>query len=105
MTAPATPPDWDTIARFLAGESPAGEAAAVRAWLDANPSERDLVERLNSAAVVDSPADVDVEAALKSLHQRMQEPARPRLTVERGVMRRPATIASLVATAAAAAAL
>jgi len=35
MTAPATPPDWDAIARFLAGESDAGEAASVRAWLDA----------------------------------------------------------------------
>lgn len=75
MTASATPPDWDSIARFLAGESTAGEAAAVQAWLAANPADRDLVERLNGAATVEAPTDVDVEAALARVHRAMAERA------------------------------
>jgi transmembrane sensor len=75
MTAPATPPDWDSIARFLAGESTEGEAAAVQAWLAANPADRELVERLNGAATVAMPADVDVESALARVHRAMAEPA------------------------------
>ena len=82
MTAPATPPDWDAIARYLAGESDAGEAAVVRAWLETHPEDRALVERLDAAAV-DAVADVDVEAALARVHQRMGAP-RPSLKLERG---------------------
>jgi transmembrane sensor len=70
MSAPATPPDWDAIARFVSGESTADEATAVRGWLDANPADRELVERLNAAAVA-PPADVDVEAALTRVHAKM----------------------------------
>src|SRR3954470_22696477 len=83
MTAPATPPDWDAIARFLAGESDAGESAVVRAWLEAHPEDRSLVERLDAAATVDAVADVDVEAALTRVHQRLAPP-RPSLKLERG---------------------
>lgn len=105
MNAPATPPDWDTIARFLSGESPAEEAAVVRAWLEANPAERELVQRLNTAAVIDAPADVDVEAALTRVHQRMREPAPPRLRMERGGISGPVRFAWFIgATAAAVAA-
>src|ERR1043165_6884858 len=82
MTAPATPPDWDTIARFLTGESDTGEAAVVRAWLEAHPEDRALVEKLDTATV-DATADVDVEAALARVHQRMGAP-RPSLKLERG---------------------
>jgi transmembrane sensor len=67
-------PDWEAIGRFLAGESTPGEAAAVRAWLDANPRDRDLLERLNAVAPQSAPIDVDVEAALARVHQRMEEP-------------------------------
>jgi len=85
MTAPATPPDWDAIARYLAGESSAEEAAAVRGWLEANPMDRELVDRLNAAVVMEAAAaDVDVEAALARVHQRMNEQERPRLEVVRG---------------------
>ena len=88
MTAPATPPDWDAIARYLAGESSAEEAAAVRGWLEANPMDRELVERLNASVVMEAEAaDVNVEAALARVHQRMNErsePERPRLEVLRG---------------------
>src|SRR5437763_1965314 len=84
MMAPSTPPDWDSIARFLASECSDEEATQVRAWLEANPLDRELVERLGASAIVDTPADVDVEAALARVHQRMGEPATPRLTLERG---------------------
>ena len=84
MTASSTPPDWDAIARYLAGESTAEEAVVVREWLDRNPADRGLVERLNGAAVIDTRADVDVEAALAAVHRRMAEGERPKLTVERG---------------------
>lgn len=83
MTPPATPPDWDAIARFLAGESDAAEAAVVRAWLEAHPEDRALVQRLDAAATVDMAADVDVDAALARVHQRMGGP-RPSLTLEHG---------------------
>ncbi len=87
MNAPTTPPDWDAIARYLAGESSAEEARVVREWLEANPTDRELVQRLNTSVIVDTgiaPADVNVEAALARVHRRMQDPERPRLTVIRG---------------------
>ncbi len=86
MTAPATPPDWESIARYLSGESTAEEARVIRAWLDANPADRELVERLGDVMSA-APADVDVESALARVHQRMDhapEPQRPKLTLERG---------------------
>jgi transmembrane sensor len=80
----ASPPDWDAIARFLAGESPAEEAARVGAWLDAHPADRELVERLNDEVTLPI-ADVDVESALLQVRSRMNDaPAAPRLTIERG---------------------
>jgi transmembrane sensor len=83
MTAPATPPDWDAIARFLAGESEAGEAGVVRAWLEAHPDDRALVERLDSAMTMEPAADIDVEGALSQMRRRMTAP-RPALRLERG---------------------
>jgi transmembrane sensor len=80
----ASAPDWDAIARVLAGESSAEEAAGVRQWLEANPEDRELVERLNAAAVVEPATGVDVEAALRAVHVRMSAPAAaPVLTMER----------------------
>jgi transmembrane sensor len=108
MTAPATPPDWDAIARFLAGESDAGEAAAVRAWLEAHPEDRALVEGLDAAATIDGVAGVDVEGALARAHRKMATPQRPSLTLQRGgapaaPSKRRNTIAVIAAIAAAAA--
>src|SRR6476660_1186026 len=78
------PPDWDTLARFLAGESSPDEAARVERWLDENPQDRELVQGLNAAAVSE-PASVDVEAALRQVHARLgDERVAPRLTLERG---------------------
>lgn len=84
MSAPATPPDWDAIARYLAGESPADEVGAVRAWLEANPLDRAVIDRIDAIASVEPAADIDVEAALASVHRRMARPERPSLRVERG---------------------
>src|ERR1043166_9643357 len=81
----ANVPDWDAIARFLAGESSAQEATSVQRWLEANPLEKDFVARLDAAIKSDAPADVDVEAALARVPARMAHTEqRPRLTVERG---------------------
>src|SRR5579884_2976465 len=97
-------PDWDAIARFLADESTPAEASAVRAWLDAHPRERALLERLDAAAQA-SPADVDVEAALARVHERIASTtSSPKLTVSRGgVSPNRIAIFTIVATAAAAA--
>ncbi|MDB4874187.1 MAG: FecR protein [Gemmatimonadetes bacterium] len=106
-SANAPAPDWDAIARFLAGESPAEEATSVRQWLEAHPEDRELVEHLSAAAVFVEPAtDVDVERALQSVHARMSaSDARPRLTLERGGSmsrgRRAFTVGALTAAAAA----
>jgi transmembrane sensor len=104
-TPNTSPPDWDAIARFLAGESPAEEASRVNAWLVAHPSDRHLVERLNEAAAAPL-VDVDVESALQSIHARMQaEPATKRLTVVRSNgprWRKSFVVPSLLAAAAAA---
>src|SRR4051812_32181649 len=99
------PPDWDAIARFLAGESSAAEAAGVSAWLAAHPADRDLVERLGEAATLPV-TDVDVESALRRVHSRMtEEGVAPRLTVVRGTgprWRRSFVVPAVLTTAAAA---
>ena len=55
------------------------------AWLEANPAEQELVERLDAALTSDASSDVDVETALAHVHARMQNRTdiaqRPRLTV------------------------
>jgi transmembrane sensor len=113
MTSDASPPnqsssakipDWDAIARFLAGESSAEEADSVQRWLEANPVEKDLVARLDAAVTTDTGADVDVEAALARAHARMGETERrPRLTLDRGgppARWRTVTVGALLAAAA-----
>ena len=79
----ANVPDWDAIARFLAGESSVEEATMVQRWLEAKPVEKDLVARLDAAVTTDAPTDIDVEAALALVHARMGDTPqqRPRLTL------------------------
>lgn len=74
-----TQPDWEVLARFLAGESPAGEAGAVRAWLAEDPARHDVLRALDSTLgrVAAPPADLDVEAALRRVHARMDAPETP----------------------------
>jgi transmembrane sensor len=100
----ASTPDWDAIARFLAGESPADESLRVQRWLETHPEERALVAHLSSTSELSSALDIDVEGALAKVHQRMGAvPKPPRLTVSRaGTWRRGYTIAAIGLAAAAA---
>jgi transmembrane sensor len=75
---------WEALARFLAGESPPGEADAVRAWLAGRP------ERAAELAALDramdrgaSPPHLDVEAALARVHRRMDAPEAPGIPLRR----------------------
>ncbi len=98
-------PDWEEIARVLANEGTAEEAGRVRAWLAVNPLDRQLIERLDETARPEL-ASVDVEAALKRVHGRMdQQTSAPSLKVIRGNGPRPRRVyfASAVTAAAAAA--
>lgn len=74
-TQPA--PDWDAIARYHAGESPADEARLVAGWLAANASDAamlatldDAVDRAVGADVPVAVAEPDVEAALRAVKAR-----------------------------------
>lgn len=71
--------DWEVLARFMAGESPADEADEVRAWLAENPARHDVLSALNRtlAPVAAPPAGLDVEAALRRVHTRMEAPETP----------------------------
>ena len=103
---PAPTPDWDAIARFFAGESPAVEATRIGEWLQANPDERSVLERLNLTLDKAANHEIDVEGALARVHARMNEPrvARPQLIPQRS-SNRPAWRARLVAGMLAAAAI
>ncbi len=99
--------NWDAVARYLAGESPAEEATAVRVWLENHPRDAKLVARLDGALNrltpgPDAERGIDVEAALASVKQRRD----PGLRVIRGtgsprfVAQRPWTRWVVVAAAA-----
>jgi transmembrane sensor len=70
---PDSVPDWDTLGRFVAGESSADEMSQVGKWLDANPAERALLDRLTEVTAAAPVAGIDVEAALARVHARMGE--------------------------------
>ena len=89
--ADAEETDWDALGRYLAGESSAEEAASMRRWLDARPERAELVAAMQRAlAPLDArAADVDVEAALRTVHTRIHDetvalPARQAVTVASG---------------------
>lgn len=71
--------EWEVLARFMAGESPADEADEVRAWLAENPARHDVLRALDRtlAPVAAPPAGLDVEAALRRVHARMDAPETP----------------------------
>ena len=73
------PYDWDALARYVAGESTPAEEREVEAWLAARPEREQLVTALREsidglAAAAADDSDVDVEAALRKVHIRMNEP-------------------------------
>src|SRR5438552_9837384 len=68
---------WDVLARYVSGESPVSEGDAVRQWLAADPRRAELVsslERSIGRLSFASPADLDVEAALRRVHDRLDRP-------------------------------
>src|SRR5687767_7844555 len=102
---PAEQDEWEAVARVLAGESPDDETRRVRRWLDARPADAAFVaavERLVPPASA-AAADVDVEAALRRVHDRLGatdvRPLRRRGTPAR--RRWPATVLPALAAAAA----
>jgi len=100
---PDAVPDWDTLGRFVAGESSADEMSQVGKWLDANPAERALIERLSEATAAEPVAGLDVEGALARVHARMGErtPAVLSPALARAKRRwHPVAFASLLAAAA-----
>src|SRR5512143_3681555 len=65
--------DWEAIARYFAGESTPDEAKAVRAWLEAHPSEAAALNGLSGMTAQlggATPPGLDVEAALKRVIER-----------------------------------
>jgi transmembrane sensor len=72
--------DWEALARYLAGESSPGEAAAMRRWLAERPENAELASAL-AAALDAAPAaaeargePIDVEGALRKVHARITQP-------------------------------
>jgi transmembrane sensor len=82
------PPDWEAVARYLAGESSPEERASVDGWMERHPGDRAVVDRLDAAAGAGAPehdTGVDVEAALRTVHARMAaDPDRATLSLVRG---------------------
>jgi len=99
---PDAVPDWDTLGRFVAGESSAEEMSQVGKWLDANPAERALLERLSEVTAAAPVAGLDVEAALARVHARMESRAPGLAPASARAQRRwqPLAFASLLAAAA-----
>jgi transmembrane sensor len=74
---PDDPELWEKLARHLAGEDSASDAAAVREWLAAEPTRAHLVDALDeSLRRLDFvlPADLDVEGALRHVSARLTQP-------------------------------
>lgn len=73
-------PDWEVLARYLAAESPAAEAEAVRAWLAESPGREAVLRALDQTLdryAAPPPAGLDVEGALARVHARMDAPETP----------------------------
>jgi transmembrane sensor len=71
----AEQPDWDALARYLAGEVTPGETAAVHEWLAAHPDGAAMLEALDQGirrAGDGAASGIDTEAALRSVHERMR---------------------------------
>jgi transmembrane sensor len=69
---------WEALGRWLDGASTPDEAAAVQAWLAADPGRAALVQAIeaSSSEPASTPdVDVDVDAALRSVRARMDDEA------------------------------
>jgi transmembrane sensor len=92
----STAPDWDAIARYLAAESSASEAAEVRRWLEAHPADAKAIAALDAAIGSHAPrAQVDVEAALLEVKARTARRI-PRWGIAAGALAAAAALVFLV---------
>jgi transmembrane sensor len=69
--------DWEALARYLTGESPADERVRLEERLAAKPEDKALVAELGAMMqrmAVKSPNDIDVEAALQKVKPRLHRP-------------------------------
>ncbi len=80
MTEPIaapTPPQWEDLARYIAGEGSPTQRAAIDAWLRSSPADAALVDELRRTTLgiptVDVPG-LDVERALSRTRSRMAAP-------------------------------
>jgi len=113
-----TPPDettapdhWDAIAGFLAGEGSAGDSADLRQWLTEHPADAHVVASLEkllpttasgtsgepstSAGLLAFGRPVDVEAALRQVHAKMETaPLRATFSAERARRPQPLRLAA-----------
>lgn len=92
MTQPSTPVSpfgpalWDVLARYVAGESPAAEAHAVRTWLAEAPGRGELLSalvRTVGTMASQPPSHLDVEAAWRRVADRIGQPDVRELPVRR----------------------
>lgn len=67
--------DWEAVGRYFAGESSADEAAAVRAFLERSPRDAAFMGIIGRAAaqLPGTGEPVDVEAALRRVHARLDD--------------------------------
>src|SRR5829696_240000 len=69
--------DWEALARYLTGESPADERTRLEERLAAKPEDKALVAELGAmmqGIAVKSPDDIDVDAALQKVKARLHHP-------------------------------
>lgn len=68
--------DWEALARYLTGESPADERARLEERLAAKPEDKALVAELGAMMqrmAAKSPNDIDVDAALQKVKARLNQ--------------------------------
>jgi transmembrane sensor len=107
---PDEPAEWEALARYLADESPAGEADRLRLWLAEDPARAEVASTLLRSMdrlAAGPPAEVDVEGALRRVHSRMRDDGAPVIPLRRsrprwmgGVPLRAAAVVLLVVAAA-----
>jgi transmembrane sensor len=79
------PVDWEALARYIAGESSPDEVKRLEAQLSAHPSDKALIDALAAVTqrMAPAPADLDVEAALRQVKARRNEPIVRPLRIEK----------------------
>jgi transmembrane sensor len=78
--------EWEALARYLTGESPPDEKARLEERLAAKPEDKALVAELGAVMqrmAVESPKDLDAEAALQNVKTRLHRPDEPGLKFDK----------------------